>query len=321
MIHISATFRQCFCNAGALYWAILAAVVSLDMKKEVFSPVSKIILMAESGSDITPELAKENGIVIVPMHVSFGGETRDDGAFPTTEMFDFYKKHRELPRTSGCTPHDFEATFERLDREYPGAPILYLAYSASTTCSMQSALIAGEGRENFVAIDTKSVAAGQAAVVLTTARYLREHPEAALDEAAAFVNGLIAKIRMGFIPGDLDYLRAGGRVSNAAYLGAKILGLHPLIEIQDGKLLSTKKYRGAMGRVVLQMAKEFPAAQSLETDALWLIYGAGLSKDVMREVETILREQGYSNLSWVETGCVIAAHSGPGSFGIVGFAK
>ena len=276
--------------------------------------------MAESGSDITPELAKENGIVIVPMHVSFGGETRDDGAFPTTEMFDFYKKHRELPRTSGCTPHDFEATFERLDRECPGASILYLAYSASTTCSMQSALVAGEGRENFVAIDTKSVAAGQAAVVLMTARYLREHSEATLDEAAAFVNSLIAKIRMGFIPGDLDYLRAGGRVSNAAYLGAKILGLHPLIEIQDGKLLSTKKYRGGMERVVCRMAKEFPAAQGLETDVLWLIYGAGLSETVMREVETILHGQGYANLSWVETGCVIAAHSGPGSFGIVGFA-
>ena len=162
--------------------------------------MSRIILMAESGSDITPEQAKQNGIVIVPMHVSFGGETRDDGAFPTTEMFDFYKKHRELPRTSGCTPHDFEAVFERLDREYPDASILYLAYSASTTCSMQSALIAGEGRERFVAIDTKSVAAGQAAVVLTTARYLREHPEATLEEAAAFVDGLIGKIRMGFIP-------------------------------------------------------------------------------------------------------------------------
>ena len=277
--------------------------------------------MAESGSDITPELAKENGIVIVPMHVSFGGETRDDGAFPTTEMFDFYKKHRELPRTSGCTPHDFEATFERLDRECPGASILYLAYSASTTCSMQSALVAGEGRENFVAIDTKSVAAGQAAVVLMTARYLREHSEATLDEAAAFVNSLIAKIRMGFIPGDLDYLRAGGRVSNAAYLGAKILGLHPLIEIQDGKLLSTKKYRGAMGRVVRQMAKEFPAAQELVSSALWLIYGVGLSDEVKHEVEAILHDQGYQNLSWVETGCVIAAHSGPGSFGIVGFAK
>ena len=65
--------------------------------------MSKMILVAESGSDITPEMAQENGIVIVPMHVSFGGKTYDDGTFPTTEMFDYYKKHRELPRTSGCT--------------------------------------------------------------------------------------------------------------------------------------------------------------------------------------------------------------------------
>ena len=283
--------------------------------------MSRIILMAESGSDITPEQAKQNGIVIVPMHVSFGGETRDDGAFPTTEMFDFYKKHRELPRTSGCTPHDFEAVFERLDREYPDASILYLAYSASTTCSMQSALIAAQGRENFLALDTKCVAAGQAAVVLTIARLLREHPETTLEQAADAAKELIARARMGFIPGDLDYLRAGGRVSNAAYLGAKILGIHPLIEIVDGKLMSTRKYRGMMKRVVMQLTREFPAAQNLEKDALWLIYGAGLGEEVMRGVEELLHEQGYQNLTWVQTGCVIAAHSGPGSFGIVGFSK
>ena len=39
--------------------------------------MSKMILVAESGSDITPEMAQENGIVIVPMHVSFGGKTYD----------------------------------------------------------------------------------------------------------------------------------------------------------------------------------------------------------------------------------------------------
>ena len=283
--------------------------------------MNHLILLAESGSDITPELAEANGIVIVPMHVSFGGETRDDGSFPVPEMFEFYKKHRELPRTSGCTPHDFEVVFERLDREYPGVPILYLAYSSSTTCSMQSALIAAQRRENFLALDTKCVAAGQAAVVLTIARLLREHPETTLEQAADAAKELIVRARMGFIPGDLDYLRAGGRVSNAAYLGAKILGIHPLIEIVDGKLISTRKYRGMMKRVVMQLTREFPAAQNLEKDALWLIYGAGLGEEVMRGVEELLHEQGYQNLTWVQTGCVIAAHSGPGSFGIVGFSK
>lgn len=175
--------------------------------------------------------------------------------------------------------------------------------------------------ENVLALDTKSVTAGQAAIVLTIARLLREHPETTLEQAADAAKGLIARVRMGFIPGDLDYLRAGGRVSNGAYLGAKILGIHPLIEILDGKLISTKKYRGTMKRVVMQMTREFPAAQNLEKDALWLIYGAGLGEDIMREVEAHLHEQGCQNLTWVQTGCVISAHSGPGSFGIVGFSK
>ena len=32
----------------------------------------KIIITAETGSDISKELAKEHGIVLIPMHVSMG---------------------------------------------------------------------------------------------------------------------------------------------------------------------------------------------------------------------------------------------------------
>ena len=283
--------------------------------------MSNILLMAESGSDITPELAGQLGVTIVPMHVTFGGETRDDGAFPVTQMFEHYKATHEPPRTSGCTPHDFEVAFGRVFAEQPGAQILYLAYSACTTCSMQSAVMVADGRENIRIIDTKSVSAGQMAVVMRVARALQAHPEMTLDEAAAVANDAIAKVRMGFIPGDLDYLRAGGRVSNAAYLGAKILGLHPLIEIQDGKLISTKKYRGSMARVITQMARELPEQNSLGKSEIHLIYGDGLAEDVKHDVERILTEKGYRIEGWVRTGCVIAAHSGPGSFGIVGFAE
>ena len=283
--------------------------------------MSRILLMAESGSDITPELAGQLGVTIVPMHVTFAGETRDDGAFPVTQMFEHYKATHEPPRTSGCTPHDFEVAFGRVLAENPGAQILYLAYSACTTCSMQSAVMVADGREDIRIIDTKSVSAGQMAVVMRVAKALQAHPEMTLDEAAAIAQDAIAKVRMGFIPGDLDYLRAGGRVSNAAYLGAKILGLHPLIEIQDGKLISTKKYRGSMARVIVQMAREFPEQNGLGKGEIHLIYGDGLAQSIRSEVEDILVGKGYAVAGWVRTGCVIAAHSGPGSFGIVGFAE
>ena len=282
--------------------------------------MNPILLMAESGSDITPEVASRYGVTIVPMHVAFGGETRDDGSFPVTEMFAHYANTRDLPRTSGCTPNDFEIAFDRLQAEHPGQPILHLAYSACTTCSMQSGVIAADGRENIHFVDTKQVSAAQGAVVIAMAEYLGANPEATIEEAVSKAEEISARVRMGFFPGDLDYLRAGGRVSNAAYLGAKLLSLHPLIEILDGKLMSTKKYRGNMAKVVGKLVDEY--SENLDpAQPLYLIYGEGLDEKIKRDAENIVRGKGFGQVSWVQTGCVIAAHSGPGAFGIVGFAK
>ena len=282
--------------------------------------MNPILLTAESGSDLTREVAAKYGVTLVPMHVAFGGETRDDGSFPVTEMFEHYAATRDLPRTSGCTPHDFEVVFERLQSEYPGQPILHLAYSACTTCSMQSGVIAAEDRENIHFVDTKQVSAAQGAVVIAVAEYLKANPDATIEEAKAKAEEISKSVRMGFFPGDLDYLRAGGRVSNAAYLGAKLLSLHPLIEILDGKLMSTKKYRGNMAKVVNKLVNEY--VENLDpAQPLYFIYGAGLDEKIMRDVENIASEKGFERVSWVQTGCVIAAHSGPGAFGLVGFAK
>jgi len=185
---------------------------------------------------------------------------------------------------------------------------------------MQSAIIASEDREGILCVDTKQVSAAQGAVVIAMAKYLEENPDVTLEEAGKKAEEIAGSVRMGFFPGDLDYLRAGGRVSNAAYLGAKLLSLHPLIEILDGKLMSTKKYRGNMAKVVSKMVDEY--SDGLDASKpLYFIFGKGLDEKIMRDTERIVTEKGFASYQWIETGCVIAAHSGPGSFGIVGFAK
>jgi hypothetical protein len=97
--------------------------------------MKKIILLAETGSDVNVELAKEYGVEIVPMHVSFDTETLDDGAFPVEKIVDYYQTTGKLPKTSGSMPDDFEIVLDRIHAENPDAQILYLAYSAVTTCS------------------------------------------------------------------------------------------------------------------------------------------------------------------------------------------
>ena len=147
--------------------------------------MSQIILMAETGSDIPADLAKKEGIELVPMHVSFGDTTKDDGSFPPSDVASFYKEAGILPKTSGSVPEDFTVAFDRIHAAYPDAQILYLAYSAVTTCSYQSAQIASEGRDYIKSLDTKQVSAGQYVVVVTMAKLLQEHPEWTIDDALA----------------------------------------------------------------------------------------------------------------------------------------
>ena len=119
--------------------------------------MKQIVLVAETGSDINPVLAAEYNIKIVPMHVSFDHETMEDGAFPVEKIVDYYEETGKLPKTSGSTPGDFETAFDRIHAEYPDAQLLYLAYSAVTTCSMQSAVLAAEERDYVTILDTKQV--------------------------------------------------------------------------------------------------------------------------------------------------------------------
>lgn len=283
--------------------------------------MGSIILVAESGSDITKELAVRYNIEIVPMHVNFGEETADDGTFPAQQIVDYYRSTGKLPKTSGSTPEDFEIMFDKIHAEHPEAHILYLAYSAITTCSYQSAVIAAEDRDYVTAIDTKQVSAGQGVIVVTMAQELEKNPDMTIEEAVMLANRLIEKAKMCFLPDNLEFLRAGGRVSNAAYLGSRILNLHPCIEILDGKLTATKKYRGKMTKVARDLIKEYAVSYNLDTDVLWLIHTVGLSDEVKATITATLKECGFDNVEWILAHGVITTHGGPAAFGIAGFEK
>lgn len=283
--------------------------------------MSQIILLAETGSDIPADLAKKEVIELVPMHVSFGQTTKNDGSFPPSEVVSFYKETGILPKTSGSVPEDFTTVFDRIHAAHPDAQILYLAYSAVTTCSYQSAQIASEGRNYIKSLDTKQVSAGQYVVVVTMAKLLREHPEWTIEDALAAAQTLSDQVRMCFVPDTLEFLRAGGRVSNAAALCGALLKIHPCIEIIDGHLKATKKQRGNMKKIVPRLISDYITEQKLNKEEIWLIRTPGLSEEIIATAEQAAYLAGAKKVTWVSTGGVITCHGGPGAFGIVGISK
>ena len=283
--------------------------------------MSSIILLAETGSDVTPEIAQALNIRLVPMHVSMGDVTLDDGTFPAEEIHDYYTRTRKTPTTSGSTPYDFEKVLEAIFTEDPNAQVLYLAYSAVTTCSYHSCELALEEKPyaaNVRLVDTKQVSVGQGAVVIATAKWIREHPQATLEEAAAKATEIALQTKMCFIPKNLDYLRAGGRCSNAVALVGNLLNLHPCIEIIDGKLIAGKKYRGAMTKLAPMLLREFTEKHNLSKEHLYFINTPNMEEGIRTVLEAEAKALGYQEVTWMKTGCVITSHGGPGAFGIVG---
>lgn len=280
-----------------------------------------IILVAETGSDIPKAMAEKLGITLVPMHVNMGNQTLDDGTFPPEDVCAYYDRTGKVPTTSGCTPYDFEKVFDELHAKYPEKKFLHLAYSAVTTCSYHSALLAAEGRDYVKSVDTRHVSVGQCAVVSAVASWLKEHPEATLEAAADAAEAISARTRMCFIPRNLDYLRAGGRVSNAVALVGNLLHLHPCIEIIDGKLIAGKKYRGDLAKLAPALLRDFDSKHSLRRDHIHFIYTPYMDDAIHTVLDQEAAAMGFRKITWIKTGCVITCHGGPGAFGIVGVSK
>ena len=282
---------------------------------------NKIILTAETGSDIPKSLADELGIILIPMHVSMGSETLDDGTFPPEDVCAYSKSNGKIPTTSGSTPYDFEAQYDQIFEEDPNAQILHLAYSAVTTCSYHSGELAIEGKpyeKNVRLVDTKHVSVGQGAVVLAVHEWLKQHPEATLEEAAAAAEAIALQTQMCFIPDNLDYLRAGGRCSNAVALVGNLLQLHPCIDIIDGRLIAGKKYRGRLAKVAPTLLREFAEKHQIKKDHIYFINTPYMDEAVRTALNDEAAAMGIQNVTWLRTGCVITCHGGPGAFGIVG---
>lgn len=278
--------------------------------------MSEIVIIAESGSDVPAAEASELGIEIVPMHVSIGQKTIDDGELSPAEMLEECRQLGVLPRTSGCTPGDFSVVLDRVHAEHPNAQILYIAYSAVTTCSYESARTAAEGRDYVHMFDTRHVTIGQGFVVTQTARHLAENPDITVEELMSWSEELASRMRMGFVPGDLGYLRAGGRLSNAAFVGATLLRIKPIIELLEGKLVATKKLRGNMEKAAIGLMDHMVLQGDYDTDVVYLLHSAGLPDAIQRAAEEHARELGFKSIRWYESQNVITSHCGPGSFAL-----
>jgi len=286
----------------------------------------EILISTESGSDLPDSLVQKYQVHVAPMHIIMNGESLDDGCFPIDRVFDYFDETGRIPTTSAVNEGEYIDFFHKLQADHPGCVIYHFAYSAAASSTYDHAKLAleDEGFQDIYLIDTKSVSGGCTAYISEAYKLIQERRNSVSDYQALAdeLQAIADHIECQFIPATLAYLRAGGRVSNASYIAANILNLKPLIEIdQDGRLIATKKYRGSMRRIVDKFYRDFLDRYDCKKDTLYLMYGKGLSQEVLDRMMEIALENGFRDTQYVMTGCTISCHGGKGAMGIAAVTK
>ena len=278
----------------------------------------KIILTTESGADLPVELAEKHNIKVVPMHVIMDGKDYFDGSLPVTDIYDYYERTKKIPSTTSTNSHEYFEFFTKIKNENPDCIIVHIGYTSKASSSFQNAIIATEELSDIILIDALNVTGGLTVIVMYAVSLLERDPSIEAIELIKKIESIIPKSRLAFVPGSLDFLRAGGRVSNLAYLGGALLKIKPRIELIDGNLVSTKKYRGNMEAVSEKLIREYLNQYEIDREQLYLLYSIGLDEKIKQGMDEIAKEAGFKNVKWIQAGAMISTHAGPGGYGIAG---
>lgn len=283
--------------------------------------MNKVLVLADSTVDLSPELFKKYNIERIPLNVNFGEESFKDGIDITPEqIYERVKNGSPLPSTSAIAPGVFKETLEKYIND--GYDVVYVGIGSKLSTTYQNfMLVASEFEEGRAfAVDSESLSTGSGLLALKMAK-LRDEGKSA-KEIFDIVQPLAAKVSAKFVLDRLDYMKKGGRCSAMTALLGHLFHIHPILIMKDGKLVVEKKSRGLLKNAYNEMVDELKNdLPNIDFDHVMITH-AGINQPdldyIYNEVSKIVDP---SIISITQAGCVISSHCGFGTVGILYIKK
>jgi DegV family protein with EDD domain len=280
-------------------------------------PVIKIV--TDSGSGITPEVARQYDITVIPLYVHFGNETFREGVdLQLPEFLSRLKSAPKLPTTSQPSAGDFLQVYTPMTAD--GSEVISIHLSAKLSGTVASACTAKGMLPNtrIHVMDTQFITAAQMFMVIEAARMAAAGKSS--DDILARLNQFIAGFHLYFVVDTLEYLQKGGRIGKAAALLGTALQMKPLLALEDG-IVDAKERIRTKNRALVRI-QELAVQETAGRACRFL----GVLHAVAYDEACQLQNHLVPRLSPVETmlsevGPVIATHTGPGVVGVAFYAE
>jgi DegV family protein with EDD domain len=276
------------------------------------------IIATSSTSDLPRTWLEAHGVPFISYTYTIGETVFEDDCREESRQRVYEgMRNGDFLKTAMINEFEYEEFFRSLMQE--GRNVIFLDMSREMSSSYVNAGLAAESiREEFpdqtlYIMDTLCISGGLG--LLVEQMVLRKEQGMGFEEVIAWGEENKLKIAHRFTVDDLNYLKAGGRVSNASALVGSLLNIKPVLYVPDkGTLDVVKKARGrkAALKSILDGVIHDLSESGAEGREIHI-----LQADCREDAEKIrdgikAAFPGVGNITITSLGVVIGAHCGPG---------
>ena len=289
-------------------------------------------IISDGSCDLSPELAQEKNITVVPFYVSFDDEHyfKENVEIGIRSFYQqMVEKKGVYPKSSMPSIQDYEEAF--LPFAKTGMPVICICITTKFSGSMQSALNARTlvlekyPQAEITVIDATINTVLQGLYVLEAVS-LRDQGVSYQDTVAR-LEEIKSTGRIFFTVGNMEYLKNGGRIGKVSALAGSVLDIRPVITLKQGEIFPSGIDRGRKRTLkkvmdlLLEYLRESPLG--IECYSITVGYGYDIEEGIEFRDQALstLQESGYDikEIPVYQIGATIGVHTGPYplGFGII----
>ena len=277
------------------------------------------IILTDSGTDFNEELVKECDVVKIELSVIIEDDApKSDNAVEKKEFYSLLRSKKKVT-TSAINVEDFTDVMRPYLEE--GKDILYLGFSSGLSSTYQASKIAAEDLlEEFpdrkiYTVDTLCASMGQGLLVYHAAKMRLNG--ASIEEVRDFAESNKLRLCHWFTVDDLFFLKRGGRVSAATAVVGTMLGIKPVLHVDnEGKLIKMTTARGRKASIDALFEKACASAIEAKDKVVAFISHGDCEEDAKYLANKMKAELGFKDVVIGYIGSVIGSHSGPGTLAL-----
>lgn len=276
----------------------------------------KTAIVTDTACNVSPELAEEWDIHVLPLEIIFGETTYKEGfELPTEEFYEKMEAAKELPKTSQPNIAAAYKLYEELSQEYDEILSIHMSSELSGTFQAFRAIAAEIEDVEITLYDTKLVTVPARELVFHAKRLADKEKTA--EEIVPLLDEITQKVYTLFTVKSLENLVEGGRISSIAGAIVKFIKIKPIISItsEEIKMLNTVR---SSKRALKKMEKQaFEYIEGLDYP-FKIIIGQGNYMGAAEELrENFLEQFPDQEIEIQPITAVVGVHTGSGAVGVV----